>query len=287
MQISVADLAYSYDHGTPFERQVLQSLSLTIQAGTWTAIAGKTGSGKSTFVQLLKGLILPRSGQVCVGQHINTAATPPKRAIIHEVGIVFQNPEQQFFSQTIHQELCFGPEALGWTKSITTQAVQRVCEQLKIAPDWLERSPFTLSGGQQRRVALASILVMNPDILILDEPTTGLDPQSKATVLAGLKTWQQLGKKTVMIISHNMDLLADYADEVIVFQQGAVVLQETPLHLFQRPLEELQAFGLTYPTAVAFMHKLNRRLQHPLPISSVKQEDIINQIKMHMLQQVI
>lgn len=287
MQISLDNVSYTYDSGTPFARNALERTTIKLNTGCWTAIAGHTGSGKSTFVQLLKGLNLPTKGQVQVGNQVNTPTTQVSKALINEAGIVFQNPEQQFFSQSVYQELSVGPEYLGWSKAEITTAVEDVIHRMRIQPEWLERSPFSLSGGQQRRVAIASVLIMNPKVLILDEPTAGLDPQSKVGILEDLKTWQEQGNKTILMITHSMDDLAEYADQVVVFHQGSPVIQATPFQLFQRTPEELKQLGLTYPAAVAFLNKLNTQIQNPIPFLSVKREDIIKQIELRSLQKAL
>ena len=235
MGISLENVSYIYQAGTPFEGRALFELTTTIKDGSYTAFIGHTGSGKSTIMQLLNGLYLPTSGQVHVDDTIITSQSKNKdiKPIRKKVGLVFQFPESQLFAETVLEDVAFGPQNFGVSKE---EAEQRAIESLKLVglpEEFHGQNPFDLSGGQMRRVAIAGILAMQPDILVLDEPTAGLDPQGRKELMSLFKQLHLSGI-TIVLVTHLMDDVADYATAVNVMEKGRLVLSGTPKDVFQK-----------------------------------------------------
>ena len=235
MGISLENVSYIYQAGTPFEGRALFELTTTIKDGSYTAFIGHTGSGKSTIMQLLNGLYLPTSGQVQVDDTIITSQSKNKdiKPIRKNVGLVFQFPESQLFAETVLEDVAFGPQNFGVSKE---EAEQRAIESLKLVglPEEFHRqNPFDLSGGQMRRVAIAGILAMQPDILVLDEPTAGLDPQGRKELMSLFKELHLSGM-TIVLVTHLMDDVADYATAVNVMEKGQLVFSGAPKDVFQK-----------------------------------------------------
>ena len=235
MGISLENVSYTYQSGTPFERRALFDMTVTIKDGSYTAFIGHTGSGKSTIMQLLNGLYLPTSGQVKVDDTIITSQSKNKeiKPIRKKVGLVFQFPESQLFAETVLEDIAFGPQNFGVSKE---EAEQRALESLRLvglSDELRDQNPFDLSGGQMRRVAIAGILAMQPDILVLDEPTAGLDPQGRKELMSLFKQLHLSGI-TIVLVTHLMDDVADYATAVNVMEKGRLVLSGTPKDVFQK-----------------------------------------------------
>ena len=235
MGISLENVSYIYQAGTPFEGRALFEMTTTIKDGSYTAFIGHTGSGKSTIMQLLNGLYLPTSGQVHVDDTIITSQSKNKdiKPIRKKVGLVFQFPESQLFAETVLEDVAFGPQNFGVSKE---EAEQRAIESLKLVglPEEFHRqNPFDLSGGQMRRVAIAGILAMQPDILVLDEPTAGLDPQGRKELMSLFKELHLSGM-TIVLVTHLMDDVADYATAVNVMEKGQLVFSGAPKDVFQK-----------------------------------------------------
>lgn len=235
MGISLENVSYIYQAGTPFEGRALFELTTTIKDGSYTAFIGHTGSGKSTIMQLLNGLYLPTSGQVQVDDTIITSQSKNKdiKPIRKKVGLVFQFPESQLFAETVLEDVAFGPQNFGVSKE---EAEQRALESLRLvglSDELRDQNPFDLSGGQMRRVAIAGILAMQPDILVLDEPTAGLDPQGRKELMSLFKQLHLSGI-TIVLVTHLMDDVADYATAVNVMEKGRLVLSGTPKDVFQK-----------------------------------------------------
>ena len=234
MGISLENVSYTYQSGTPFERRALFDMTVTIKDGSYTAFIGHTGSGKSTIMQLLNGLYLPTSGQVKVDDTIINSQSKNKeiKPIRKKVGLVFQFPESQLFAETVLEDIAFGPQNFGVSKE---EAEQRALESLRLvglSDELRDQNPFDLSGGQMRRVAIAGILAMQPDILVLDEPTAGLDPQGRKELMSLFKL--HLSGITIVLVTHLMDDVADYATAVNVMEKGRLVLSGTPKDVFQK-----------------------------------------------------
>lgn len=235
MGISLENVSYTYQSGTPFEGRALFDMTTTIKDGSYTAFIGHTGSGKSTIMQLLNGLYLPTSGQVKVDDTIITSQSKNKeiKPIRKKVGLVFQFPESQLFAETVLEDIAFGPQNFGVSKE---EAEQRALESLRLvglSDELRNQNPFDLSGGQMRRVAIAGILAMQPDILVLDEPTAGLDPQGRKELMSLFKQLHLSGM-TIVLVTHLMDDVADYATAVNVMEKGHLVLSGTPKDVFQK-----------------------------------------------------
>ncbi|MBF0698879.1 energy-coupling factor transporter ATPase [Streptococcus danieliae] len=252
MGITVSKVNYSYQAGTPFEGPALFDLNLEIAEKNCTAIIGHTGSGKSTLLQLLNGLLLPTSGQIQVGTLVLEAGKKQKdiKAVRKRIGLAFQFPESQLFEETVLKDVAFGPQNFGASQAEAEQLAREKLALVGIAPELLERSPFELSGGQMRRVALAGILAMEPEILVLDEPTAGLDP-------AGRKEFMQLFAKLhaqgmgIILVTHLMDDVADYADYVYLLSKGRLEAQGQPRELFQQ-VERMEELHLGLPKVTRF-----------------------------------
>ena len=235
MGLSLENVSYTYQSGTPFERRALFDMTVTIKDGSYTAFIGHTGSGKSTIMQLLNGLYLPTSGQVKVDDTIINSQSKNKeiKPIRKKVGLVFQFPESQLFAETVLEDIAFGPQNFGVSKE---EAEQRALESLRLvglSDELRDQNPFDLSGGQMRRVAIAGILAMQPDILVLDEPTAGLDPQGRKELMSLFKQLHLSGI-TIVLVTHLMDDVADYATAVNVMEKGRLVLSGTPKDVFQK-----------------------------------------------------
>ena len=235
MGISLENVSYTYQSGTPFGRRALFDMTVTIKDGSYTAFIGHTGSGKSTIMQLLNGLYLPTSGQVKVDDTIINSQSKNNeiKPIRKKVGLVFQFPESQLFAETVLEDIAFGPQNFGVSKE---EAEQRALESLRLvglSDELRDQNPFDLSGGQMRRVAIAGILAMQPDILVLDEPTAGLDPQGRKELMSLFKQLHLSGI-TIVLVTHLMDDVADYATAVNVMEKGRLVLSGTPKDVFQK-----------------------------------------------------
>ena len=256
MPIEVRDVSYTYMPGTPYETRALDGVSLTIRDGERLAIVGHTGSGKSTLVQHFNGLLLPSQGEVTVNG-ISTKEKSRLRELRREVGMVFQYPEHQLFEETVYKDIAFGPRNLGCPEAEMEARVRHALERMELDFDTVkDRSPFELSGGQQRRVAIAGVLAMQPEILILDEPAAGLDPSGKQHMNELLLSLHGEGI-TIIFITHNMDEVAEIAERVMVMNRGQVYMDDTPDHVFARE-EELREIGLGVPGMTQLISMLNR-----------------------------
>lgn len=269
MGITLSSVDYIYQEGTPFEGQALSDVNLTIEDGSYTAVIGHTGSGKSTVMQLLNGLNLPTRGQVTVDDLVIEAGSKPKdiKYLRQKVGLVFQFPESQLFEETVLKDVAFGPQNFGVAKEEAERLAREKLTLVGISEELFEKNPFDLSGGQMRRVAIAGILAMEPKILVLDEPTAGLDPKGRQELMSLFKTLHQSGM-TIVLVTHLMDDVANYADQVYVLEKGQVVLSGQPSQVFQE-VEFLQEKQLGLPKITAFAHRLAQKGQEfsRLPIT--------------------
>ena len=233
-------------------------MSLTITGGCITGLMGHTGSGKSTLVQLLNGLTKPTSGEIFVGGE-NIWADPKQiRRFRFKVGLVFQYPEYQLFEETVRRDIAFGPTNMGLDEAEVARRVNEAARFCGISPEMLDKSPFDLSGGQKRRVAIAGIMAMEPEVLVLDEPAAGLDPMGREEILGGIRSYQRERGNTVIIVSHSMEDMARYSDEIVVMKSAKVFLQGKTAEVFDRA-EELEAVGLSVPQITALMNTLRVR----------------------------
>ena len=259
MPIVIEHLNYVYMSGGPYETHALDDVSLTIGDGEFVGLIGHTGSGKSTLVQHLNGLLLPSSGKITVdGLDIADKATD-RRAIRRKVGLVFQYPENQLFEETVEKDIAFGPKNLGLDDAEIDRRVRDAMRKVALDYDALhERSVFELSGGQMRRVAIAGVLAMEPRTLVLDEPCAGLDPRGREEILGLIRDLHRDTGATIVMVSHSMDDVASLAERVIVMNHGRVAMDGTPREVFSRGAE-LRAIGLDVPQAVILADKLRER----------------------------
>ena len=246
--LQVENLTHTYGEGTPFCRSAVKNMSLSVRKGEFLGLIGHTGSGKSTLIQHLNGLLKPTEGRILLdGQDI--WAEPKKiRSVRFRVGLVFQYPEHQLFEETVFADVAFGPKNMGLPK---TEVERRVREAVRFAgldESVLEKSPFALSGGQKRRVAIAGVIAMEPEVLVLDEPTAGLDPRGREELLANIRAYHAERGNTVILVSHSMEEVARNADRIIVLADGHTLMSGTPREVFSRA-QELQKAGLDVPAA--------------------------------------
>ena len=248
MSICVENVSCVYSKGSPFEKVALENISLTIEKGEFIGIIGHTGSGKSTLIQHLNGLIHPTSGKVTIDGVDLTAKTKAAVAKRHSVGMVFQYPEHQLFEETVAKDIAFGPKNLGCSEEETEKRVKSAMKFAGLDYDTFGgRSPFRLSGGQQRRVAIAGVIAMHPDFLILDEPSAGLDPIGRREIFSRIQSWYQKGVFSVILVSHNMDDIARLATRLLVMHKGHLVMDGKPMDIFLHHRRELQECGVDAP----------------------------------------
>ena len=259
MSIVIEHLNYVYMQGGPYETKALDDVSLTIHDGEFVGLIGHTGSGKSTMVQHLNGLILPTSGQITVDGMDLADKNTDKRAIRRRVGLVFQYPENQLFEETVAKDIAFGPKNLGLDEAEIDRRVRTAMRRVALDYDKLsQRSVFELSGGQMRRVAIAGVLAMEPQTLVLDEPCAGLDPKGREEILGLISDLHRESGATIVMVSHSMDDVAALAERVIVMNHGKVAMDGAPREVFSRG-EELRAIGLDVPQAVELAQKLREK----------------------------
>ena len=253
--IRVENLTHTYGEGTPFCRSAVQDMSLAIYRGEFLGIIGHTGSGKSTLIQHLNGLLKPTSGRILLGGEDIWSDPKKIRDVRFRVGLVFQYPEYQLFEETVYRDIAFGPTNMGLSKDEIDRRVRESAHFAGLTDDLLEKSPFALSGGQKRRVAIAGVLAMEPNVLILDEPTAGLDPYGRDYILNLVKTWHDKGR-TIIMVSHSMEDVARLADRIFVMNHGQLEMQGTPDEIFSKE-EHLRAIGLDVPQVTSLAGRLN------------------------------
>lgn len=248
MSICVENVSCVYSKGSPFEKVALENISLTIEKGEFIGIIGHTGSGKSTLIQHLNGLIHPTSGKITIDGVDLAAKSKEAVAKRHSVGMVFQYPEHQLFEETVAKDIAFGPKNLGCSEEETEKRVKSAMKFAGLDYDTFGgRSPFRLSGGQQRRVAIAGVIAMHPDFLILDEPSAGLDPIGRREIFSRIQSWYQKGVFSVILVSHNMDDIARLATRLLVMHKGHLVMDGKPMDIFLHHRRELQECGVDAP----------------------------------------
>ena len=262
--INVEDVNYVYQPGTPFEKQALSDINLEIPNGSITAIIGRTGSGKSTLVQLFNALIRPTSGRITINGTDITAKNADLRAMRFKVGLVFQYPEYQLFEETVFADVAFGPKNIGLSDEETERRVKSAMKLAGLDEKYEKRSPFELSGGEKRRAAIAGVLAMSPEILILDEPAAGLDPVGRDGIFALIRELHLKNPEMiVIIISHSMEDVAEIADNIAVMNNGRIIMHGTVSEVFSQK-ELLSQIGLDVPQITQLAEKL-RILGYPLP----------------------
>ena len=253
--LQVQHLTHTYSVGTPFQRSAVEDMSFDVYDGEFLGIIGHTGSGKSTLIQHLNGLLRPTSGQILLhGKDI--WAEPKKiRDVRFQVGLVFQYPEYQLFEETVYKDIAFGPINQGKTGEELDRCVREAARLVGIRDDQLDKSPFELSGGQKRRVAIAGVIAMEPSVLILDEPTAGLDPVGVESILANLEAYHKAKHATIILVSHSMEEVARVADRLVVVHDGIIPFSGTPREVFSHGAE-LEAMGLGVPAMTRVFHRL-------------------------------
>ena len=244
--LQIQNLTHTYSAGTPFQRSAVEDVSFSVSPGEFLGVIGHTGSGKSTLIQHLNGLLKPTSGRVLLeGKDI--WAEPKKiRDVRFRVGLVFQYPEHQLFEETVYKDISFGPSNMGKAGEELDRCVREAARIAGVRDEHLEKSPFELSGGQKRRVALAGVLAMEPEVLVLDEPTAGLDPAGRENLMANIQDYHRLRGGTVILVSHSMDEIARNADRNLVLKNAHILMDGTPAQVFARA-EELLGAGLDVP----------------------------------------
>lgn len=263
MHIETRNLSHIYAKGTAMENKALTDVNVTIERGTWAAIVGSTGSGKSTFIQHLNGLLKPTSGQVLInGKDINVKGVPLVE-VRRTVGLVFQYPEHQIFETTVYNEVAYGPRNLGFKDAEVTEAVRTALEKVGLDyGDFKDRSPLELSGGEKRKVAIASVLAMRPQIMVLDEATAGLDPCGRERLLREIARLKKDLGLTIVWVTHNLNEVLTYADKVIVFHKGRLALQGKPMEVFSQ-VELCEKVKLGVPQLLELEYKLKARGLNP------------------------
>lgn len=278
MSICVENVSCVYSKGSPFEKVALENISLTIEKGEFIGIIGHTGSGKSTLIQHLNGLIHPTSGKVTIDGVDLAAKTKAAVAKRHSVGMVFQYPEHQLFEETVAKDIAFGPKNLGCSEEETEKRVKSAMKFAGLDYDTFGgRSPFRLSGGQQRRVAIAGVIAMHPDFLILDEPSAGLDPIGRREIFSRIQSWYQKGVFSVILVSHNMDDIARLATRLLVMHKGHLVMDGKPMDIFLHHRRELQECGVDAPPLTQTLLHLKEK-GIPVPEDAKTVEEAVNRM---------
>ncbi|GAB1476263.1 energy-coupling factor transporter ATPase [Bacillota bacterium] len=252
MPIQVKNLNHIYSEGMPYQTVALEDISFEIEDGSFVGIIGHTGSGKSTLIQHLNGLLKAKSGNIIIDGTDITDPSVKLRDIRKAIGLVFQYPEYQLFEETVEKDVAFGPLNLGFPEEAAAERVKEALSLVDLSYDEIAgRSPFDLSGGQKRRVAIAGVIAMKPKVLILDEPTAGLDPKAHKDILKLIRRVHQEEKNTIILVSHNMGDIAALSEKVLVMHKGRLVMEGSPREVFSKP-EQLKAMGLELPPAAGF-----------------------------------
>ncbi|GIN87834.1 energy-coupling factor transporter ATP-binding protein EcfA2 [Heyndrickxia sporothermodurans] len=280
MDIALEQVEYRYQANTPFERLALKNIDLVIPSKRFIAVIGHTGSGKSTLLQHLNALLQPTKGRVLIGDQLIDSEKKEKnlRKVRQKVGIVFQFPEHQLFEETVEKDICFGPMNFGVKKDEAKRRARELIRQVGLPEDVLDKSPFDLSGGQMRRVAIAGVLAMEPDVLVLDEPTAGLDPRGRKEVMEMFYRLHQEKGLSTILVTHSMEDAAIYADEIVIMHQGEIKRKGTPKEIFSDP-KELLSLGLNVPDVVNFQYLLERKMSQKLGKTCLSIEELSSALK--------
>lgn len=255
--LETKDLTHIYSEGTPFQSYAIENVNFSVERGEFIGIIGHTGSGKSTFIQHLNGLLKPTSGQVLFNGEDIWKDKAFTRQIRFRVGLVFQYPEYQLFEETVYKDISFGPRNMGLDEDEIRRRVLKAAGFVGISEEDLEKSPFDLSGGQKRRAAIAGVIAMEPDVLILDEPTAGLDPMARNSVLQNIRDYQKAQNATILMVSHSMDEVASNVDRLFVMNHGTVAMSGTPREVFSHA-PELESMGLDVPRVTSIFMRLRQ-----------------------------
>ncbi|MDO6451010.1 energy-coupling factor ABC transporter ATP-binding protein [Oceanobacillus profundus] len=284
MDITFENVTYIYQQNTPFAHKAIDDLSFQIKSGSYVAIIGHTGSGKSTLIQHLNGLAIPTEGKVSIGSYHLSKEEKPKdmKELRSKVGVVFQYPEHQLFEETVAKDIAFGPQNFGVSEAEIQNRINEITPAVGLDESLLERSPFDLSGGQMRRVAIAGVLAVKPDVLVLDEPTAGLDPRGQKEIMDMFYKLHQDQGLTTILVTHSMEDALKYADHVLILNKGTKYMEGSPEEVFSQK-EALQRVQLDVPEIVQFLDEFQERFGTSIPFKkqSVKElaEAIQQQIK--------
>jgi energy-coupling factor transport system ATP-binding protein len=259
MPIRFSDVFYTYNPKTPLASEALNGVSFEIDDGSFTALVGRTGCGKSTLIQHINALLVPAAGEVVVGEFVNSADKKKRSKKLYQVrrkvGLVFQFPEYQLFEENVEKDVAFAPKNFGASKEEALAAAHEALKRVGLGENFYKRSPFELSGGEKRRVAIAGILAFHPDILVVDEPTAGLDPRGASEMMDLFETVHKSGT-TVILVTHDMNLVLSYADKVIVLDHGKIAKISDPVSLFK---EDIEQYSLETPLIYSFVKRLQAR----------------------------
>ena len=280
MQIKFESVNHVYNANTPMEQRALYDINFEIKEGQFLSVVGHTGSGKSTLIQHMNGLLKPSSGSITIGEKVIKSDEKNKglKDVRQHVGLVFQFPEYQLFEETVEKDIMFGPMNYGVSEDEAHQRARDVIQMVGLNESILEHSPFNLSGGQMRRVAIAGILAMNPDVLVLDEPTAGLDPQGQYEMMEMFNTLHKQYGKTIVLVTHDMNLVAEYAEEMIVMHRGVMKLKGTPQLVFKE-VEVLKECGITLPIAAQNYHQLAKKVGLSVDKLPLTTDEFVSQIE--------
>ena len=275
--LSIKHLTHTYGIGTPFCRNAVEDVSFDVMDGEFLGVIGHTGSGKSTLIQHLNGLLRPTSGQILLGGRDIWAEPKKIRDVRFQVGLVFQYPEYQLFEETVYKDIAFGPANMGKTGAELDRCVRESAKLVGIRDDQLEKSPFELSGGQKRRVALAGVIAMEPKVLVLDEPTAGLDPMGRELILGQIREYHRKTGSTILLVSHSMEDIANYADKALVMNNGLLYMYDDVEKVFSHQ-KEIAEMGLSVPQVARIFTRLAEK-GYPVDPNVFRVEDAVAQIR--------
>ena len=256
--LELKNIGFTYGKGTPFEKRAVDDVSLRIEQGEFIGVIGHTGSGKSTLMQMLNGLMRPTDGQVLLDGRDIWAEPKKIRGVRFRIGLVFQYPEYQLFEETVYKDIAFGPQNKGLDEAAVDKAVRAAADFTGLKPALLNKSPFDLSGGEKRRAAIAGVIAMNPEVLVLDEPTAGLDPMGREVLLSQIVRYHKERHNTVLLVTHSMEDVARVADRILVMNKGRLAMLAPVREVFRRG-DELEKLGLRVPQITRIMQELRRR----------------------------
>ncbi len=274
--IETKDLVYRYSPGTPFEKTAVEGVSIQIEKGEFLGVIGHTGSGKSTLIQTLNGLLRPTSGQILLDGKDIWAEPKKIRQVRFKVGMVFQYPEYQLFEETVLKDIMFGPKNKGLSDQEAEKCAREAAQFTGLKEELLEKSPFELSGGEKRRAAIAGVIAMDPDVLILDEPTAGLDPRGRDVLLAQITQYHKARGNTVLLVSHSMEDIGRTADRILVMNRGKAAMLDETKRVFARG-PELETMGLRVPQITKIMQEL-KKMGLPVDESTLTVDDALHQL---------
>lgn len=279
MNITFDNVSFTYQPNSPFEHRALQNISFYIPSQSFVAIIGHTGSGKSTLIQHLNGLLIPTEGKVTIGEYelSREKKLENMKELRSKVGIVFQYPEHQLFEETVEKDIAFGPKNFGINEKTIQNRIKEVLPKVGLSEEMLSRSPFELSGGQMRRVAIAGVLASKPSVYVLDEPTAGLDPRGQKEIMDMFYELHHEEKVTTILVTHNMEDALRYADYIIILNHGEKYMEGTPEEIFSKE-EEIQKVQLRVPPSIQFIKQFNERFQTDIPLKKHSLDELTEQI---------